>query len=78
MIFKVLMDLVAIGGQCTGFFVWPLVEVGGIFNFRLFASNKAFLQGEEGSYVAWTIPIATFLTSAGWWENYVDRRLASL
>ena len=24
---KVLMDLVAIGGQCTGFFVWPLVEV---------------------------------------------------
>ena len=77
------MDLVAIGGQCTGFFVWPLVEVDDIFNFHLLAKkfriqySKAFLQGEEGSYVAWTIPIATFLTSAGWWENYVDRRLAS-
>ena len=76
LIFKVLMDLVAIGGQCTGFFVWPLVEVDDIFNFSL-QYYKAFLQGEEGSYVAWTIPIATFLTSAGWWENYVDRRLAS-
>ena len=29
---------------------------------------------EEGSYVTWTIPIASFLTSAGWWENYVDHR----
>ena len=32
---------------------------------------------EEGSYVTWTIPIASFLTSAGWWENYVDQRLGS-
>merc|ERR1719483_1767789 len=23
---KVMMDLVAIGGQCTGFFIWPIVE----------------------------------------------------
>jgi len=52
---KVLMDIVAIAGQCTGFFIWPIVEGG-------------------GSYTAWAIPLATFLTSAGWWENYVDRR----
>ena len=29
-------------------------------------------QGSDAAY--WTIPIATFLVSAGWWENYVDRR----
>jgi len=54
---KVMMDFIAIGGQCTGFFIWPIVE---------YQNNS--------NYVAWTIPIATFLTSAGWWENYVDRR----
>jgi len=53
---KILMDLIAIGGQCTGFFIWPIVEF------------------HNSNYVAWAIPIATFLTSAGWWENYVDRR----
>ena len=70
---KVLMDLVAIGGQCTGFFVWPLVEVK--IKRTISIIILIFLQtGQDGSYVAWTIPIATFLTSAGWWENYVDRR----
>jgi len=53
---KVMMDLVAIGGQCTGFFIWPIVEF------------------QNNNFVAGTIPIAVFLTSAGWWENYVDRR----
>jgi len=53
---KVVMDLVAIGGQCTGFFIWPIVEF------------------QENNFLAWAIPIAAFLTSAGWWENYVDRR----
>ena len=48
-----MMDLVAIGGQCTGFFIWPIVEF------------------QNNNFVAWTIPIAVFLTSAGWWENYV-------
>ena len=32
---KVLMDLVAIGGQCTGFFVWPLVEVSSTSCYRI-------------------------------------------
>jgi chitin synthase len=27
-----------------------------------------------GGTAAWTVPIAIFLTSAGWWENYVDRK----
>jgi chitin synthase len=49
---KVMMDLVAIGGQATGFVIWPIVEKGS----------------------TWTVPIAILLTSAGWWENYVDRR----
>ena len=51
---KVMMDLVAIGGQATGFVIWPIVEKGS----------------------TWTVPIAILLTSAGWWENYVDQRLA--
>eukprot|EP00092_Neocalanus_flemingeri_P023256 GFUD01025217.1.p1 GENE.GFUD01025217.1~~GFUD01025217.1.p1 ORF type:complete len:1610 (-),score=293.97 GFUD01025217.1:361-5190(-) len=53
---KVIMDLVAIAGQCTGLFIWPIVEF------------------QNNNFVAGTIPIAVFLTSAGWWENYVDRR----
>lgn len=53
---KVMGDLIAIGGQATGFFIWPIVEVG------------------RGNTVTWTVPVAIFLTSAGWWENYVDRR----
>ena len=28
----------------------------------------------RGNSKAWTIPVAVFLTSFGWWENYVDRR----
>jgi chitin synthase len=53
---KTMMDLVAIGGQATGFFIWPIVEIG------------------KENYATWTIPLAIFLVSAGWWENYVDRR----
>ena len=56
---KVMGDLIAIGGQATGFFIWPIVEVG------------------RGNTVTWTVPVAIFLTSAGWWENYVDRRYVS-
>ena len=29
---------------------------------------------QNNNLVAGAIPIAVFLTSAGWWENYVDRR----
>ena len=50
------MDLLAIGAQATGFFMWPIVE----------------FQNEN--FVAGILPVAVFLTSAGWWENYVDRR----
>ena len=53
---KIIVDLVAIGAQATGFFIWPIVEFG------------------RGHTKAWTVPVAIFLTSAGWWENYVDRR----
>ena len=53
---KTMMDLIAIGGQATGFFIWPIVEIG------------------KENYATWTIPLAIFLVSAGWWENYVDRR----
>jgi chitin synthase len=53
---KVIVDLVAIGAQATGFFIWPIVEIG------------------RGHTKTWTVPVAIFLVSAGWWENYVDRR----
>ncbi len=53
---KSLVDLLAIGGQATGFIIWPIVEFG------------------HGNTTAWTVPVAIFLVSAGWWENYVDRR----
>jgi len=56
---KIFMDLIAITGQATGFFIWPIAV----------ANSK---HGSDAAY--WTIPIATFLVSAGWWENYVDRR----
>lgn len=28
----------------------------------------------HGNRTAWTVPVSVFLVSAGWWENYVDRR----
>ena len=28
----------------------------------------------RGHTKAWTVPVAILLVSAGWWENYVDRR----
>ena len=53
---KVILDLVAVGAQATGFFIWPIVEFG------------------RGHTKIWTVPVAIFLVSAGWWENYVDRK----
>ena len=50
---KVIADLVALGAQVTGFFIWPMVI------------NRS---------KSWTVPVAIFLVSAGWWENYVDRK----
>ncbi|TRY61889.1 hypothetical protein TCAL_08870 [Tigriopus californicus] len=55
-VLKVIMDLLAISCQATGFVIWPLVESG------------------RGNAKMWTVAVAIFLTSAGWWENYVDRR----
>ena len=42
-----MMDLVAIGGQCTGFFIWPIVEfqnisfVTGTIQWRFLAAIAA-------------------------------------
>ena len=55
-VLKVAADLVAVGAQATGFFIWPIVEFG------------------RGHGKIWTVPVAIFLVSAGWWENYVDRK----
>lgn len=49
---KVIIDLIAIAAQATGFIVWPIVE------------NRPDL---------WIIPIAIFLVSLGWWENYISK-----
>lgn len=49
---KVIIDLVAISAQATGFIVWPIIE------------RRADL---------WIIPVAIFLVSLGWWENYISK-----
>ncbi|XP_018562636.1 uncharacterized protein LOC108904526 isoform X1 [Anoplophora glabripennis] len=49
---KVIIDLVAISAQATGFIVWPIIE---------------------GRADLWIIPIAIFLVSLGWWENYISK-----
>ncbi|XP_050718353.1 chitin synthase chs-2-like isoform X1 [Eriocheir sinensis] len=54
---KVMMDLLALACQLTGFVVWPIVEYG----------------KNPDSWRIWLIPPAIFLTSFGWWENYVDK-----
>nr|XP_045601820.1 chitin synthase chs-2-like isoform X7 [Procambarus clarkii] len=54
---KVMMDVVALACQVTGFVVWPIVEYG----------------KDPNSWRIWFIPPAIFLTSFGWWENYVDK-----
>jgi len=54
--FKVFIDVLCLSAQATGFFIWPIVEIG------------------RGHTKAWTVPVAILLVSAGWWENYVDRR----
>ncbi|KAG7158769.1 Chitin synthase chs-2-like, partial [Homarus americanus] len=54
---KVLMDLLALACQLTGFVVWPIVEYG----------------KDPNSWRIWLIPLAIFFTSFGWWENYVDK-----
>ena len=32
------------------------------------------VEFKNENFVAGILPVAVFLTSAGWWENYVDRR----
>ena len=56
---KILMDVIALMCQISGFFVWPLLEMQ--------KKNTNMPQ-------IWTIPLAVFLTSCGWWENYVDKK----
>lgn len=55
---KVIVDLVALCFQVSGFFVWPIIE------YRKDPTNTDI----------WLLPVAIFLTSFGWWENYVDRQ----
>ncbi|XP_076345619.1 LOW QUALITY PROTEIN: chitin synthase chs-2-like [Tachypleus tridentatus] len=50
---KVILDVVCILAQATGFVAWPIVE-----------HQKR----------SWTIPVAIFLLSFGWWENYIDKK----
>ncbi|XP_022241118.1 uncharacterized protein LOC106458718 [Limulus polyphemus] len=50
---KVILDIISIIAQATGFVVWPIVEL-----------HKR----------SWAIPVAVFLLSLGWWENYIDKR----
>ncbi|XP_071550893.1 chitin synthase chs-2 isoform X4 [Panulirus ornatus] len=54
---KVMMDLLALACQLTGFVVWPIVEYG----------------KDPNGWRIWLIPLAILLTSFGWWENYVDK-----
>ncbi|KAF2352209.1 Nucleotide-diphospho-sugar transferase, partial [Trinorchestia longiramus] len=56
---KILVDILALICQVSGFFVWPILEM-----------QK---EGANLTHI-WTIPFAVFLTSFGWWENYVDNK----
>ncbi|XP_074029888.1 hyaluronan synthase-like protein kkv isoform X2 [Leptinotarsa decemlineata] len=49
---KVIIDLIAIAAQATGFIVWPIME---------------------GRADLWIIPVAIFMISVGWWENYISK-----
>lgn len=55
---KLIVDIVALGFQISGFFVWPLIE---------------HRKNPDNTQI-WLIPVAIFLTSFGWWENYVDKQ----
>ena len=50
-------DSFAILGQLSGLFLWAGLNV----------SNPAYYN------LVWILPISLFLTSFGWWENYVDK-----
>ncbi|XP_018021745.1 chitin synthase chs-2 [Hyalella azteca] len=56
---KILVDILALICQVSSFFVWPILEM-----------QK---EGANLTHI-WTIPFAVFLTSFGWWENYVDNK----
>ena len=55
---KVIIDIIALTFQASGFIVWPMIE---------------YRKNPENTQV-WLIPVAIFLTSFGWWENYVDKQ----
>ena len=56
---KIMVDILALMCQISGFFVWPLLE----------------MQKEDTNPAQiWIVPFAVFLTSFGWWENYVDNK----
>ncbi|XP_076350949.1 chitin synthase chs-2-like [Tachypleus tridentatus] len=50
---KVVLDILSIIFQATGFVIWPIVE-----HYKR----------------SWTIPVAVFLISFTWWENFVDKK----
>jgi len=56
---KIMVDVLALACQVSGFFVWPVQEM---------------IKGGPNTGQIWTIPLAVFLTSFGWWENYVDKK----
>ena len=56
---KIMVDVLALACQVSGFFVWPVQEM---------------IKGGPNTGQIWTIPLAVLLTSFGWWENYVDKK----
>jgi len=57
--------------RCLKYFIDLLALVGQATGFVFWPLVEA---RRGGTTAAWTVPIAIFLTSAGWWENYVDRK----
>lgn len=54
---KLLLDFVSVICQASGFFVWPVI-----------IHNR-----DPNNWIIFVIPISVFLTSMGWWENFVDK-----
>ena len=55
---KIVLDILSIGCQITGFVAWPLLE---------YRKDSTFWQ-------IWFLPLSCFCISCGWWENFVDNQ----
>ncbi|XP_076028581.1 hyaluronan synthase-like protein kkv [Oratosquilla oratoria] len=64
---NIMMDVIALAAQGTGFVLWPIVEYA-----KQKTSPNSNSIDPQDMWKICLIPLAVLLTSFGWWENYVD------